>query len=623
MELKPTTITKELAAAALACQPLSHALKLAEWVGDGKAITGSRVLRPAEAVEACAALGIDLPQGKKKVRSAQDVPELANAWDAARDAGLITLNAKQAFGLGFQDLTADPAAALDAWLRAVTAPLELPDDPCDVCLTVLAVIGQADDDGVELEEVLDTIYSAFHESPTEFPCPDCGQVHSPAEFDEDDEDTARHVAITLTGLDAFGAVAITGDGGSVVTITPLGRMLAETIHAALAPSADDSPAAVVARLAALPARAMVLYARDWLAARTPVDAARELISTAESATPRLRAAAFDLATEIGPQATPALLEHAEAPGYGAYVRQWLAAHGEDAPVFARDEAWMQAEEMSALIERTPEGLATLALQAAMVQAGPGYAAELIKSLRASGHPDAPMLLEMVRSVRNQNIRPAPKAPDDAKPLQLMITLRWVDDPPVWRRVAVPGSITLGALHDIIQSAMGWDNGHMHAFFDGRLELSDHRLVRDVLPRRRSSIQYNYDFGDDWIHEIKSEGFYHNGSGTPLPFILDGSGACPPEDCGGAYRYDYLKTEILTDQDHEEHDDMLDWLGIDSAEDFDPAEFSVGEANARLTWLRPSSAPEAPPQPAPSSADDGPSANVIRLQPRTKKPKSKR
>jgi hypothetical protein len=623
VELKPATITKELASAALACQPLSHALKLAEWVGDGKAITGSRVLRPAEAVQACAALGIDLPPGKKKVRSAQDVPELANAWDAARDAGLISLNAKQAFGLGFLDLTDDPAAALDAWLRAVTAPLELPDDPCDVCLTVLAVIRQADDGAVELEEMLDTIYSAFHESPTEFPCPDCGQVHSPAEFDEDDEETARHVAITLTGLDAFGAVAITGDDGSVVTITPLGRMLAETIHAALAPSADDSPAAVVARLAALPAGAMVLYARDWLGARTPVDAARELISTAKSATPRLRAAAFDLATEIGPQAIPALLEHAEAPGYGAYVRQWLAEQGEHVPVFARDEAWMQAEEMSALIERTPEGLATLALQAAMVQAGPGYAAELVKSLRESGHPDAPMLLEMVRGVRNRNIRPTPKAPDNAKPLELMITLRWVDDPPVWRRVAVPGSITLGALHDIIQSAMGWDNGHMHAFFDGRLELSDHRLVRDVLPRRRSSIQYNYDFGDDWIHEIKSEGFYDNGSGTPLPFILDGSGACPPEDCGGPYRYDYLKTEILTDQDHEEHDDMLDWLGIDSAEDFNPAEFSLGEANARLTWLRPSSAPTLPPEPAPTSADDGPSAKVIRLQPRTKKPKSKR
>jgi hypothetical protein len=630
VELKPTAITKELAQAALACQPLSQALKLAEWVGDGKAITASQVLRPAEVAEACAALGITLPHGKKKVRSAQDVPELDAAWDVARNAGLITLNAKQAFGLGFQDLTEDPAAALGAWLRAVTASFELPDDPCDVCLTVLAVLGQADDGDIELVKVLGTVFSMFHESPEAYLCPDCGEVHTPADYDEDEEDTGRHVAIALAGLHAFGAVTFTGDDGSVLTLTPLGRMLADTVYAAFAPSAEDSPAAVVARLAVLPAGSMVLYARDWLAARTPVDAARELIRTAESATPLLRAAAFDLATEIGPRAIPALREHAEVPGYGAYARQWLAELGEDVPVFARDEAWMQAEEMSALIERAPEGFAALALQTAMMQAGPGYSAELVKALRESGHPDAPRLLEMVRG-RGENIRHTPKAPDNAKPLQLMITLRWVDDPPVWRRVAVPGSTTLSTLHDIIQSAMGWENDHMHAFFDGSTELSDHTLLRDVLPRRRSSIQYNYDFGDDWIHEIKSEGFYHNDIGTPLPFILDGGGACPPEDCGGPYRYDYLKSEILADPDHEEHGDMLDWLGIDSARDFNPDEFSVDEANAHLTWLRSSSDParrsiaaarssiaQSPPAP-----EDDLSAKVIRLQPRSKKPKSKR
>ncbi len=623
-------ITAELAAAALACQPFSQALRLAEWVGDGKKITTSGVLRPAEAVQACAALGIDLPSGKRKVRSALDVPELAAAWDVAQDAGLITVNAKQASGLGIRDLTEDPAAVLRAWLRAVSVPLELPDDPCDVCLTVLAMIGQADNGTVELVELLNALYPVFHEPPTEFQCRDCGQVHSQADYDEDDEETGKHIAIALTGFRAFGAVDFTGDGDGMLTVTPLGRMLADTVYAALAPAVEDSPAAVVERLAPLPAEAMVLYARDWLAARTPVDAARGLIEAAGSATPLLRVAAFDLASGIGPQALPAWLEHAETPGYGAYVRYWLAEQGEDVPVFPRDDAWMKAEEMSMLIERTPPEFASLALQTAMMQAGPDYSAELVKVLRASGHPDAPRLLEMAGSTGRagrpgrENIQPTPKAPDNVKPLQLMITLRWVDDPPVWRRVAVPGSITLGALHDIIQSAMGWENDHMHAFFDGRIELSDRTLLRDVLPRRRSSIQYNYDFGDDWIHEIKSEGFYHNGTGTPLPFILDGSGACPPEDCGGPYRYDYLKSEILTDPDHEEHDDMLDWLGIDSAEDFDPAEFSAEEANARLAWLCPSSVLASLPAPDPFSDDhDGPSAKVIRLQPRTKKPKSKR
>jgi len=37
---------------------------------------------------------------------------------------------------------------------------------------------------------------------------------------------------------------------------------------------------------------------------------------------------------------------------------------------------------------------------------------------------------------------------------LLITLRHLE-PPVWRRVVVPGSLTLAQLHRVIQGAMGW------------------------------------------------------------------------------------------------------------------------------------------------------------------------
>jgi Plasmid pRiA4b ORF-3-like protein len=63
----------------------------------------------------------------------------------------------------------------------------------------------------------------------------------------------------------------------------------------------------------------------------------------------------------------------------------------------------------------------------------------------------------------------------------------------------------------------------------------------------------------------------------------GKGACPPEDCGGAWGYASLK-EVLADPDHEEHEDLLDWLGLDSAADFDPARFSLDEVNAGLSRL---------------------------------------
>ena len=47
-------------------------------------------------------------------------------------------------------------------------------------------------------------------------------------------------------------------------------------------------------------------------------------------------------------------------------------------------------------------------------------------------------------------------------VSLKVTLRGIR-PPVWRRLWVPGRMTLGDLHHVIQAAMGWDNAHLHAF----------------------------------------------------------------------------------------------------------------------------------------------------------------
>lgn len=72
-------------------------------------------------------------------------------------------------------------------------------------------------------------------------------------------------------------------------------------------------------------------------------------------------------------------------------------------------------------------------------------------------------------------------------------------------------------------------------------------------------------------------------GDALPCCDGGQGACPPEDCGGPWGYDSLK-EALADPRHEEHADMLEWMGLDSGAEFDATEFSLDEANARLGSL---------------------------------------
>jgi hypothetical protein len=41
------------------------------------------------------------------------------------------------------------------------------------------------------------------------------------------------------------------------------------------------------------------------------------------------------------------------------------------------------------------------------------------------------------------------------------------DPPIWRQVEVPTSITLKVLHDIIQAVMGWFDYHLWEFTIGK------------------------------------------------------------------------------------------------------------------------------------------------------------
>lgn len=49
--------------------------------------------------------------------------------------------------------------------------------------------------------------------------------------------------------------------------------------------------------------------------------------------------------------------------------------------------------------------------------------------------------------------------------QIKVALQYIN-PPIWRRIEVPGDIKLGKLHRILQVAMGWSDSHLHAFRRG-------------------------------------------------------------------------------------------------------------------------------------------------------------
>ncbi|NNN04814.1 MAG: plasmid pRiA4b ORF-3 family protein [Elusimicrobia bacterium] len=68
-----------------------------------------------------------------------------------------------------------------------------------------------------------------------------------------------------------------------------------------------------------------------------------------------------------------------------------------------------------------------------------------------------------RSVEKQKTGVTPKKIADT--YQLKVTLDGIE-PPIWRRLLVPGDINLLKLHEVLQVAMGWTNSHLHQFIVG-------------------------------------------------------------------------------------------------------------------------------------------------------------
>lgn len=175
-------------------------------------------------------------------------------------------------------------------------------------------------------------------------------------------------------------------------------------------------------------------------------------------------------------------------------------------------------------------------------------------------------------------------------LQVRITLRYVDDPPVWRQVLIPAAYPLSRVHRVVQAAMGWEDCHMHAFQIGKTtygpdpegEIGDADETKARLAdvaRVRTRISYEYDFGDSWEHELVVEARTVAEDGQTYPACIAGEGACPPEDCGGVYGFAELK-EVLAGPDSAERDEMLEWAD----EDFDPTHFDLAAANATVAAI---------------------------------------
>ena len=70
-----------------------------------------------------------------------------------------------------------------------------------------------------------------------------------------------------------------------------------------------------------------------------------------------------------------------------------------------------------------------------------------------------------------------------------------------------------------------------------------------------------------------------------PRLIDVSGRCPPEDCGGPWGYAEL-LEAIKDPKHERHAELTEWIGYDFDPDADDAEgLSAEVAALAKAWSR--------------------------------------
>ena len=185
--------------------------------------------------------------------------------------------------------------------------------------------------------------------------------------------------------------------------------------------------------------------------------------------------------------------------------------------------------------------------------------------------------------------------------QLKVWLQGIS-PMVWRRLLVRSDSTIADLHYTIQIAMGWSDVHLNRFHihgqdfgvyhDGGISFADNPekvLLSAFGFRTRERFFYEYDFGDEWLHEIRIEKRLPLDPKKTYPVCIDGKHAAPPEDFGGAQAYMQMRQALKyrsvfgNDEIDDDFDDDNDPEYERSEEDqpFDPDVFSRREVNARL------------------------------------------
>lgn len=207
--------------------------------------------------------------------------------------------------------------------------------------------------------------------------------------------------------------------------------------------------------------------------------------------------------------------------------------------------------------------------------------------------------ELLEGSSTQDLPPIPSTVE-GKSIQLRVDLEYAQ-PPIWRRLQVPASMSLADLHFALQIAFEWDDMHLHDFVqktgegwwdarrfsDPRMELEETAdefevSVGQLLNNPKDKLEYNYDFGDSWRLKLAVEKIIDS---DPQQAVRCTAGRMHPpvEDIGGIPGW-YHAIDVLNDPSHVDYEHACTMLGINPGQSFDPSDFDAKRIDARFAHL---------------------------------------
>lgn len=165
------------------------------------------------------------------------------------------------------------------------------------------------------------------------------------------------------------------------------------------------------------------------------------------------------------------------------------------------------------------------------------------------------------------------------------------EPLIWRELEVPSNLCLTSLAQAILLAFGWNEDHLHKFLESRknhyatsmnelggtlysgIKDGSRYGVSHLLKKQGDSVLFEYDYGDSWYHKVKLKSVADYADyETKAVRLIGGANACPPDDCGGIYRYRHLVELMQKKPQSSELSEFYDWMGCK----WDPEFFPMDE-----------------------------------------------